>query len=90
MHYFSDFGMGGGFPYGASPFAAFAGLFTVVLVWSIFWKGLALWHSSRRGEAWWFVALLVINTAGILEILYLFGFAKLKFNELFQKGEKQG
>lgn len=86
MHYFSNFGM----EYGAGPFAAFAGLFVVFLAWSFFWKGLALWHSSRRGEVWWFVALLVINTLEILEIIYLFGFTKLKFNELFKKSEKQG
>ena len=59
------------------------GLFIVLAIWSIFWKGLALWHSARRGEPWWFVVMLVVNTAGILEIVYLFAFAKLHFNELF-------
>ncbi len=54
-----------------------------LIVWTFFWKGLALWHSAQRKEAWWFIALLLINTLGILEIVYLFGFAKLKFNELF-------
>lgn len=58
----------------------------VIMLWTLFWKGLALWHSSRRGEYWWFVALLVINTVGILEIVYLFAFAKLKFDTLFTMG----
>lgn len=58
-------------------------IFLPFVLWSLFWKGLALWHSAQRGSTWWFVALLVINTAGILEIVYLFAFAKLKFNELF-------
>lgn len=53
------------------------------LLWSIVWKGLALWHSARRGEYWWFMILLVVNTLGILEIIYLFFVAKLKFKELF-------
>lgn len=57
--------------------------FIIFLVWSIFWKGLALWHSSQRKETWWFIAMLVINTAGILEIVYLFAFAKKKPAELF-------
>ncbi len=61
-----------------------AGLFIVVL-WSLFWKGLALWHSGRRGQPWWFVIMLVINTIGILEIIYLFAVLKLKFTELFKK-----
>ena len=57
----------------------------VVALWSLLWKGLALWHSSRRNDPWWFVALLVINTVGILEIVYLFVILKLKFEDLFSK-----
>jgi len=48
----------------------------VAVVWSLVWKGLALWKAARRGENVWFVALLVINTFGILEILYLYVFTK--------------
>ncbi|MCE7897725.1 MAG: hypothetical protein DPW11_04550 [bacterium] len=48
-------------------------------LWSLFWKGLALWKSARNDERYWFVTLLVINTAGILEMLYLFLFAKTKY-----------
>ncbi len=54
-----------------------------LLIWSIFWKGLALWHSGRRGQVWWFVILFVVNTVGIIEIIYLFAVAKLKWSELF-------
>jgi len=50
----------------------------VLLVWSLVWKGLALWKSAQRGEKWWFVALLLINTVGVLEILYVFVFSKIK------------
>lgn len=57
----------------------------LLALWSIFWKGLALWHASRRNQPYWFVALLVINTAGILEIVYLFAVAKLKAEDLFRK-----
>ncbi|MDD5318302.1 MAG: DUF5652 family protein [Candidatus Pacebacteria bacterium] len=57
----------------------------ILLLWSIFWKGLALWHSGRRGQSIWFILLLIINTAGILEIIYLFFVAKLKLSELFSK-----
>lgn len=39
--------------------------------WSLIWKGLALWHAAKRNEKWWFIALLIINTVGILEICYL-------------------
>lgn len=61
----------------AAPFIIMA------LVWSVFWKGLALWHSAQRGQPWWFVIMLFVNTLGILEIIYLFFVAKVKLNELF-------
>ncbi len=51
---------------------AVGGLFLLVIVWSLLWKGLALWRAAKRGDTWWFIAFLVINTAGILEIIYLF------------------
>ena len=56
------------------------GLGVVVLailgVWSIVWKGLALWKAARRGENVWFIVLLIVNTVGILEILYVFVFSR--------------
>ena len=52
-----------------------------IIVWSIIWKGLALWRAGRNGDKKWFVALLVINTLGILEILYLYVFSKRKSGE---------
>ena len=55
----------------------------LVVLWSLFWKGLALWHSAQRGEQWWFLAILVLNTAGILEIVYLFAVAKTGVKGLF-------
>lgn len=53
------------------------------LIWSFLWKGLALWHSAKRKEPMWFVAILLLNTAGILEIVYLFAIAKVKQKDLF-------
>jgi len=40
-------------------------------VWSLLWTGLALWHSARRGEKWWFILFLLVHTLGILEMIYL-------------------
>jgi len=47
-----------------------------IIIWSIIWKGLALWKAARLGSKVWFVVLLVVNTAGVLEILYLYVFSK--------------
>lgn len=54
-----------------------------ILLWEGFWKGLALWHSARRGQPWWFVILIVVNTVGILPIVYLFAVARRKPSTLF-------
>jgi len=60
-------------------------LLIIFVAWSLIWKGLALWHAARRGQYGWFIILLVVNTLGILEIIYLFFVAKLTFKELFSK-----
>lgn len=50
----------------------------ILFVWIFVWKGLALWKAARKGAKWWFLALLVINTVGILEILYIYVFSQKK------------
>ena len=49
----------------------FMGLIVLIAVWDVVWKGIALWREAKRREAIWFIALLILNTAGILPILYL-------------------
>lgn len=51
-------------------------LLVVLVAWSLMWKGLALWRAARREEKTWFVLLLIVNTLGILEIIYYFLIAK--------------
>lgn len=53
-------------------------LFFLFLAWSLYWKGMALWKAARLNDQKWFVALLVINLVGVLEILYLYFFSKKK------------
>ncbi len=60
-----------------------APIFLVTMLWSLFWQGLGLWHAARRGEWIWFAIFLFVNTLGILEIIYLFGVAKIKMADLF-------
>lgn len=52
-------------------------LITVIGIWTIIWKGFALWKSAKRNQMVWFIILLVINTIGILEILYIYVFSEL-------------
>jgi hypothetical protein len=48
----------------------------LLIVWSIIWKGIALWHSARNKQLVWYIAILIVNTVGILEIVYLIFFKK--------------
>jgi hypothetical protein len=51
-------------------------LFALLIIWSIVWKGIALWKAARNSHTVWYVVMLIVNTAGILEIIYIFGFSK--------------
>ncbi|MFZ2048872.1 MAG: DUF5652 family protein [Minisyncoccia bacterium] len=57
-------------------FTAHPTLVVIIMIWSIAWKGLALWKSAQRNEQYWFIALLFINTVGILDIIYIYFFTK--------------
>ncbi|QQS26831.1 hypothetical protein IPM44_03895 [bacterium] len=48
----------------------------LVYAWSLFWKAVALWKTARSNDKVWFIVFLIINTLGILEILYIFHFSK--------------
>jgi hypothetical protein len=53
-----------------------AALFSIF--WLLPWKGVALWKAARNSHKKWFIALFLLNTFSILEILYIFIFAKKK------------
>lgn len=43
-------------------------------IWDLTWKGLSLWNSAKHNSKKWFVALLIVNSAGLLPIIYHFYF----------------
>ena len=49
--------------------------YLALFAWVVVWKGFALWKAARNDQRWWFGILLVVNTLGILEILYIYVFA---------------
>ena len=51
-------------------------LFVVITLWALAWKAFALWHAARNRQKIWFVVLLFVHTAGLLEIAYLLWFKK--------------
>jgi hypothetical protein len=55
-----------------SPISLF--LLSVLAVWGLTWKGIALWKAAKHSQKKWFIALLLINSFGVLEIIYIFYF----------------
>jgi hypothetical protein len=53
-------------------------IFVILAVWELIWKGIALWKCGRNNQLVWFILILILNTAGILPIIYLIFFQKKK------------
>jgi len=52
-----------------------APVIAIFAFWTLTWKGLALYRAGANRNVSWFIVLLVVNTLGILEILYYFVFS---------------
>ena len=65
-----------------NPFFMNSWVFFPVLIWTLFWKGCSLWIAAKENKKWWFLILLVVNTVGILEIIYIFYVAKKKWSDI--------
>jgi len=52
----------------------FLAFIIIISIWSLIWKGMALWKCGRNNQLAWFVIILIFNTAGILPIVYLLFF----------------
>jgi uncharacterized membrane protein len=48
----------------------------VMIVWITYWKFKAIWHAVKHDQKIWVIVFLLVNTVGILEILYLYWFSK--------------
>lgn len=54
----------------------------LLVAWDLVWRGLGMWRAAKENKKYWFVAILVINSVGIVPLVYLIFFAKKK---LFKK-----
>ncbi len=43
----------------------------ILAIWESVWKIIALWKSARNNHLAWFICIAVINTIGILPIIYI-------------------
>ena len=51
-------------------------MIVIISIWSLVWKGIALWKSAKNNQRNWYIAMLLIHFFGILEIVYLKFFQK--------------
>ena len=56
-------------------------LFVAIAIWSFVWKLLSMWKSARKKQVGWFIVLALLNTVGILQILYYFFFSEMKISK---------
>lgn len=49
-----------------------------LIVLDIVLRGIALWRSARSNQLAWFIALLIVNSVGILPAIYLLFFDEEK------------
>jgi len=53
-------------------------------IWIVCWKALALWKASKKNDKIWFGIILVLNSLGLVEIVYYFlvsKYDKFSFNK---------
>jgi hypothetical protein len=48
-----------------------AQLILFFVIWDSSWKAIALWKAARNNDVVWFVFIAVLNTLGILPIIYI-------------------
>jgi len=43
----------------------------ILMTWETVWKLIALWKAGRNNHLAWFICIALINTIGILPIVYI-------------------
>jgi hypothetical protein len=53
-------------------------MLVAIQLWELPWKGAALWRAAHNKHLGWFVALMLVHLAGLIDIIYLFYFSESK------------
>lgn len=46
-------------------------LLIILVIWDTVWKLIAMWKAGRNNHLTWFICIALINTLGILPIVYI-------------------
>lgn len=60
-------------------------LVLILAMWGIVWKLLALYRAGANRSKGWFIVLGLVNTLGVLEILYLLIFSRSRTRMINEK-----
>ncbi len=71
-------------------FSADNWLIWLAILWSLPWKGWALWRASRKNDRVWFIVLFLVNTVGLLDMVYLFFISERRRTPASRKGATGG
>ncbi|MBA2581997.1 MAG: hypothetical protein H0V01_01270 [Bacteroidetes bacterium] len=52
-------------------FEGFMPLIIILIIWEVIWKLIAMWKAARNNHIAWFICIALINTAGILPLIYI-------------------
>ncbi|KHO53816.1 MAG: hypothetical protein QT05_C0001G0038 [archaeon GW2011_AR13] len=63
-------------------------LLVLLVIWEVVWKLIALWKSARNNDLVWFILIALLNTVGILPIIYIFFFSEKKKISVISKIKK--
>lgn len=57
-------------------------IIVILTIWSILWKCYSVWHAAKQNHKKWFIALVILNTIGILDMIYVFRVLKKDFKNV--------
>lgn len=55
--------------------------FIIIGLFELALKGIALWQAAKRGEKGWYISILILNTVGLLPLIYILFFSKKDVNK---------
>lgn len=60
-------------------------IFTLLVLAVFVLKAFALWQAARKKHTFWFIAIFVLNTFGLLELSYIFVLSKLDWHKILEQ-----
>jgi len=58
----------------------FIPIIVIIGIWDSVWKIIAMWKAAQNKQLAWFIIIAVINTIGILPIIYILTHKKVTNN----------